>query len=83
MLVRRRLDGVGVADGPVAVRRRVPRAVVLVPLVPVRGVGPPAFPPDQPRADGYRYHDHGDHDADGDGDGLRRVGGGFGVRRLC
>lgn len=55
VLVRRRLDGVGVADGPAAaVRRRVPgvaAAAALVPLVPARRV-PPALAPDQPRAGG-------------------------------
>lgn len=70
VLVGRRLDGVGVSDGRAAVRRRVPR-VVLVPLVPARRVGPSALSPDQPRAGGDRYHDYGDDDPDGDGCGPR------------
>lgn len=69
VLVGRRLDGVGVADGRAAVRRRVPGCVALVPLVPARRVGPPALAPDQPRTGGDGYHDDRDDNTHGDGCG--------------
>lgn len=82
VLICRRLDGVGVADRGVAVRRVVTRVAALVPLVPVARVGPPSLPPDQPRADCHCYHDDGDHDTGSYGSGPGRVGGGFGLRGL-
>lgn len=82
VLVGRGLDGVGLADGGAAGVRSA-RAAALVPLVPACRGGPPAPPPDQPRADGDRYHNNGDDHAHGDGGGSRRVGGGLGARRPC
>lgn len=84
VLVGRGLDGVGLADGCAAGVRSA-RAAALVPLVPARRGGSPAPPPDQPRADGYGYHDDGDDHAHGDGGRPRRVGGGLGARcpRCC